>query len=90
MLFPEYHEALLYGFLIIVLFVGVRLFYKPLKRLARFLLKGAAYTGALLLINLIGGPFGFAIGVNLVTVVLCALLGIPGIIALFLLRMMGL
>jgi len=90
MIFPQYNQALLYGFLVIVLFIGVRLFYRPLKRLARFALRGAAYTGALLLINLIGGPFGFAIGVNCITVVICTVLGVPGVIALSLIRMMGL
>lgn len=90
MIFPEYNQALIYGFLVILLFIGVRLFQKPLKRMLRFILKGAAYTGALFLINLIGGPFGFAIGINCITVLTCAALGIPGVIALSLIRIMGL
>jgi pro-sigmaK processing inhibitor BofA len=90
MIFPQYNQALAYGFLVILLFIGVRLFHRPLKRLARFALKGVIYTGALFLINLIGGAFGFAIGINYITVATCAALGVPGVVALSLIQIMGL
>ena len=43
---------------------------------------------ALLIANLITMPFGFFIGINAATCLVCGFLGLPGFIMLFLLKLM--
>ena len=90
MLFPEYSQALFYGFFVILLFIIICFFRRPLKKLLQFGLRGTLYTAALVAINFLGAPFGFTIGINYITVLTCAFLGIPGVITLSLIRIIGL
>jgi len=70
---------------IITLFIIGKIFSVPIK--AIFKLIGNSILGGLLIfiINLIGGAFGFHIGLNIGTALLVGILGIPGAILLILL-----
>ncbi len=90
MIYEKYQTALLYVCVIAAIFIGGRLFMSPLKWGAKLLLNVAIAIAALALTNWAGGTFGFFIGINFVSVALCALLGIPGYITLVILQIIGL
>ena len=69
--------------LILGLFAALLIAY-PLRFLWKQLFKIILSVTALILINLIGYPFGFHIGINLLTIFFCTLLGVPGITTLIL------
>ncbi|MBQ9297741.1 MAG: pro-sigmaK processing inhibitor BofA family protein [Clostridia bacterium] len=73
--------------IIVIFFVG-RLFIVPLKYIFKLILNSIFGGVFILLINLIGGNFGFHIGLNLITAIFVGLLGIPGSIVLILLKLM--
>lgn len=58
----------------------------------RFLWKPVYSTilglGGLMLANIVGMPFGIHIGINLLTVLICAILGVPGFTMLLLLSIL--
>ena len=74
------------GGLILVFLLG-KLFLKPLKWVLRLLCNGLIGGLALLLINWIGGNWGFFITINPVTALVVGVLGIPGVILLLVLKM---
>ena len=57
------------------------LLLKPLSALFRWLLRLAGSVLSLVLINLLGASFGLTVGINLVTVLTAAVLGLPGVTA---------
>lgn len=73
--------------IIVIFFVG-RLFIVPLKYIFKLILNSIFGGVFILLINLIGGNFGFHIGLNLITAIFVGLLGIPGSVVLILLKLM--
>ena len=65
--------------------VGLMLFLlllRPLSALLGWLLRLTGGVVGLVLVNWLGGPFGLEVGVNLVTVLTSAVLGLPGVTAL--------
>ena len=65
--------------------VGLMLFLlllKPLSALFRWVLRLAGGVLGLALVNVIGTPFGLTVGINAVTIVTAAVLGLPGVTAL--------
>lgn len=72
---------------IIALFIIGKIFFLPLKVIAKLI--GNSIIGAifLYLINLIGGMFSFHIGVNIGTAFTVGILGIPGAILLVILKL---
>ena len=73
---------------IVVIIIAVRFLKKPIL----FLLKTAANTAlggvVLLIINGAGGIFGACVGVNWVTCLAAGVLGIPGVLALYMYRIL--
>ena len=63
-----------------------RIFFKPLRRIAVFALSSGLGGVGLYLVNLIGSPFQFTLGVNVVTASVCGLLGAPGLAMLIALK----
>jgi inhibitor of the pro-sigma K processing machinery len=80
----NYIIAFFFG--ILVLYILARLLYFPLRVFLRFL--GNTVAGGLLLVffNLVGGFWGVQIGINIVTAIIIGLMGIPGIILIYLLQ----
>lgn len=76
--------AIFFGLL--ALYILVRILYIPLKIFLK--LAGSAVVGAgfLFLFNLLGAIWGVQIGINVVTAFVVGLLGLPGVVLLFVLQ----
>ena len=74
-------------FLIICGIVGLGLIISNLGRVWKIICNSIFGMLALLIVNLITSPFGFFIGVNAATCLVCGFLGLPGFIMLFLLKL---
>ncbi|MBE7042037.1 MAG: pro-sigmaK processing inhibitor BofA [Ruminococcaceae bacterium] len=70
---------------ILLLFVGIRLFLKPLKLLFRLGINSIAGLMTLVCFNFLQGITGVTIGINLFSALLTGFLGLPGAALLLLL-----
>lgn len=59
------------------LFIFGRIFIRPIKVVLKLVLNSILGGFAIFLINLIGGIWGFHIGLNIITSILVGLLGLP-------------
>ena len=89
MIYEQYQQVLLYLFGIIVLFICGRIFLTPLKTGLRVVVNGGFSIAILALTNFLLSPLGFHLGINVVTVLVCVLLGAPGFATLAILQFMG-
>ena len=69
------------------LFIFGRIFIIPIKKILKLLINSILGGIIIFLINLIGGYFGFHIGLNIFTSILVGLLGIPGVIFLIVVKL---
>ncbi|NMA34126.1 MAG: pro-sigmaK processing inhibitor BofA [Clostridiaceae bacterium] len=83
---PEVILAFMAG--LILMFILVRLFLKPLKVVMKLVLNALLGALALLIANWIGGLFGFHIALNVYTAFIVGTLGIPGFILLVILKLL--
>ncbi len=76
-------------FIVCILFLLIlgKIFVLPFKSIMRLI--GNSIMGGLIIyiINLIGGLWGFHIGLNLITSIFVGILGIPGAILLIILKL---
>jgi len=74
------------GFVIILLLVLLACYImaRYLKPVLFLVINGAIGIGVLFLMNYLTTPYGFKVGVNLVTTIVLAVLGFPGFIMLVL------
>jgi len=68
--------AFLFG--LVLLYLLFRLILVPFRSSGRVLMRVGVSALCLVAVNLIGGRFGYAVPLNLVTVLIPALLGVPG------------
>ena len=89
MLFAEYNALFTAIAAISAAFILLRLFAKPIKWMFRIL--GNAFVGLilLLLINLMGSLFNFSIAINPFTLILSGVLGMPGVVLILFLKLIG-
>lgn len=73
---------------IMIVFMISWIFVTPLKFLGRLILNSILGAVFLILFNLVAQYFNFYIGVNLVTAMMLGILGIPGFIAILLLKLL--
>ncbi len=75
-----------YLFGLVILYLIARLLLIPLRIIIRLLING--FIGGLLLVafNLVGGFWGFALGINPITALIAGFLGLPGVFLLATLR----
>ena len=75
-------------FIVCILFLVIlgKIFVLPFKSILRLI--GNSIMGGLIIyiINLIGGLWGFHIGLNLITSIFVGILGIPGAVLLIILK----
>lgn len=84
----DFNTLIAYAFGIVILYILIWIFYKPLKFFMKYVTKAAIGCISIVLFNLSLGFLGFHIGVNLITSILVGVLGLPGIcLLLFLQRM---
>lgn len=69
--------------IVLILLLG-RILVFPLKVVLKLVYNGLIGGLVLWLVNLIGGPLGFALPITVWTVLLVGLLGIPGVLLLIL------
>lgn len=65
-----------------LLYPALRFLLTPVRLIIKVLVHGAMGFIMLWLINSFGGPLGFFLPINLITIFVAGLLGIPGIILL--------
>ncbi len=75
-----------YGLGIILIFIILKIFYKPLKFLIKILLNSIFGGIVLFVLNLVGGNIGMSIGINAFTALITGVLGAPGLSLLLLLQ----
>ena len=85
----KYHWILL-GFLwfICFLFLFGKIFIVPIKKILKLVINSVLGGIAIFLINLIGGIWGFHIGLNVFTSILVGLLGLPGVVCLIIVKLL--
>ncbi len=72
---------------IVFLFLFGRIFILPLKSIFKLILNSVLGGVLIYIINLIGGAWGFSIGLNFFTSIFVGILGIPGAILLIILQL---
>lgn len=73
---------------VIFLYALGRILLIPLKVIFNLIVNAVIGGGVLLVINLFGSFWGFAIGVNPITALIIGLLGVPGVILIIGLRLL--
>lgn len=69
------------------LFLFGRIFIVPIKKVLKLVLNSILGGIIIFLINLIGGLWGFHIGLNFFTSILIGLLGLPGAVCLVIVKL---
>jgi inhibitor of the pro-sigma K processing machinery len=73
--------------IIVFLIMVIKIFKVPGNLLKKILYNMIAGFVFLLLLNMFGGIWGFKIGINLITVAISAFVGIPGVVALIIIKL---
>ncbi len=73
---------------IMIVFMTSWIFFKPLKFLGRIILNSLIGAVVLILFNYFGRYTGVYIGVNEITALIIGILGLPGFIALLLVKLL--
>lgn len=83
----DFNNIIVFLACIIFLFLIGKFFLIPLKWI--FKLLGNSILGGIIIyiVNLIGGMYGFHIGLNVITTLAVGILGIPGAILLIILKL---
>ena len=77
-------KLIIYGFIgLVILYLILKLLKLPWK----ILINGISGVVLLYIANLIGVNFGITVGINIVTALIAGILGIPGVIALFIFQL---
>ncbi|RJQ08564.1 MAG: pro-sigmaK processing inhibitor BofA [Bacillota bacterium] len=82
----SFQTLLAYFFVLILIYVLFRLLYSPLRVVARVAYRTLLGAGILWTLNVIGGLLGYHIPLNVPTAMTAGLLGIPGIVVIFILQ----
>ena len=70
------------------LFLFGKIFIVPIKKILKLVINSVLGGSAIFLINLIGGIWGFHIGLNVFTSILVGLLGLPGAVCLIIVKLL--
>ena len=81
------NTLIIYIACICFLFLFGRIFILPLKSILKLVLNSILGGLIIYLINLVGGLFGFHIGLNYITAVIVGLLGVQGAVLLVILKL---
>ena len=78
----QINTIILYLLCLFIIFIIGKFLILPIKLIFKLILNSILGIISLYIINTIGSYFGFHIGINLVTTLIVAFLGIPGTILL--------
>ena len=81
-------NIIIYLACICFLFIFGRIFIVPIKKILKLIINSILGGITIFLINLIGGIWGFHIGLNIFTSILIGLLGLPGAVCLVILKLL--
>ena len=70
------------------IFLFLKIFIVPLKKILKIVLNSILGGIVIYIINLIGGFWGFHIGLNFFTSILIGLLGLPGVVCLIIIKLL--
>ncbi len=70
------------------IFIFGRIFIAPITKILKLVLNSVLGGIVIYVINLIGGAFGFHIGLNFFTSILIGLLGLPGVVCLIIVKLL--
>lgn len=70
------------------IFIFGRIFILPLKKIFKLVINSILGGITIFLINLVGGAFGFHIGLNFFTSIVIGLLGLPGSVCLVVVKLL--
>lgn len=73
---------------ICLLFLIGRIFIVPIKHILKLVFNSLLGAVLIFLINLIGGIWGFHIGINIITSITIGILGVPGAIFLIIITLL--
>ena len=82
----ENYSFLFYVVGIILLFLVLKSFSKPISKIIKLLINSILGAGFIYGANYIGAGFNFHIGLNWITILSTGILGIPGIVLIFFLK----
>ena len=83
----EYAFLVYIGCIILILIIG-KLFLFPIKKIFKLVINSIIGGILIYLINLIGGLWGFHIGLNVFTSILIGLLGLAGAVCLVIVKLL--
>lgn len=81
-------NILIYVGAILIVCLIAKLLSAPLKLIWKLLINALIGGICLILVNFIGGFFQFHIDINFITALVAGVLGLPGIVILFILQML--
>ena len=70
------------------IFLFGKIFIVPIKKVLKLILNSILGGIVIFLINLIGGNFGFHIGLNIFTSIIIGLLGLPGEVCIIIVKLL--
>lgn len=81
-------NLIIYLACICFLFIFGKVFIVPIKKILKLVINSILGGIAIFLINLIGGIWGFHIGLNFFTSILVGILGLPGVVCLVIVKLL--
>ncbi len=81
-------NLIIYLACICFLFIFGKVFIVPIKKILKLVINSILGGIVIFLINLIGGIWGFHIGLNIFTSILVGLLGLPGSVCLVIVKLL--
>ena len=70
------------------LFIFGKIFIVPIRKVLKIIVNSILGGATIFLINLIGGIWGFHIGLNIFTSILVGILGLPGVVCLVIIKLL--
>lgn len=81
-------NLIIYLACICFLFIFGKVFIVPIKKILKLVINSILGGIVIFLINVIGGIWGFHIGLNIFTSILVGLLGLPGAVCLVIVKLL--
>lgn len=84
----DFNNIIAFVACIFFIFIVSKIFIVPIKIILKLILNSILGGVTIFLINAIGSLFGFHIGINIITSIFVGLLGMPGAIAIILIKLL--
>ena len=84
----DFNNIIAYAACIFFLFIFGRLFIVPIKTILKLVINSVLGGLIIFIVNLLGSVCGFHIGLNFITSIFVGILGIPGVIAIIIIKLL--